>query len=186
MIARSGCLVGIDVDEAIREHRHLTGAVYGLGEALPFRGGTFDLVSSNMVVEHITDIQGFLAEIRRVLKPEGRFVFHTPNHRYYLIFVASHVPEAIKKRIVWWLEKRSEQDIFVTYYRMNTIDDVRRSAARAGFEIETLRAIGSNGSFQNQGPLGLMECFVLKTLAVLGGGRFQPNLIACLRKPARE
>jgi len=43
---------------------------------LPFADGEFDLVWSEHVQMNIPDKSGFVAEIKRVLKPRGRFVFH--------------------------------------------------------------------------------------------------------------
>jgi len=182
LVARAGSLTGIDIDEAIREHPLLTARVYSLAGSLPFRDESFDLVSANMVVEHVSDCPLFLSDIFRVLKPGGRFVFHTPNYWYYLVFIAKWVPDSIKGRIVWFLERRSDNDRFVTYYRMNTVTNIRRLAEGVGFKVEELRAVGSSGSFARLGPLGVLECFILKATQVSCGGRFRPNLICALRK----
>lgn len=49
----------------------------GFGDALPFRGGTFDRVFSSMMFHHLpADVRTpTLVEIRRVLKPGGRLEF---------------------------------------------------------------------------------------------------------------
>jgi NADH dehydrogenase [ubiquinone] 1 alpha subcomplex assembly factor 5 len=43
-------------------------------ETLPFRDGTFDLVTSNLSLHWVNDLPRALSEIRRVLKPDGCFV----------------------------------------------------------------------------------------------------------------
>ena len=43
-------------------------------EALPFRDGTFDLVSSLLSLHWVNDLPGALSQIRRTLKPDGLFL----------------------------------------------------------------------------------------------------------------
>jgi 2-polyprenyl-3-methyl-5-hydroxy-6-metoxy-1,4-benzoquinol methylase len=49
------------------------------GLELPFDSNQFDLVTSFQVIEHIIDMDAYLNEIWRVLKPGGIVVFTTPN-----------------------------------------------------------------------------------------------------------
>ncbi len=49
------------------------------GTALPFPDAAFDIVLSFDVLEHIPDTDAHLAEVRRVLKTGGRYLFQTPN-----------------------------------------------------------------------------------------------------------
>lgn len=48
-------------------------------EYLPFPGGSFDLVTCSEVLEHIRNPQRALAEMRRVLKPNGLLLLSTPS-----------------------------------------------------------------------------------------------------------
>jgi SAM-dependent methyltransferase len=45
--------------------------------ALPFEDGSFDAVTCGLSVSHFADPEGALREIRRVLRPDGRFVAST-------------------------------------------------------------------------------------------------------------
>lgn len=49
------------------------------GIILPFQDQYFDMVTSFQVIEHLVDLQSYLNEIRRVLKPGGLLVITTPN-----------------------------------------------------------------------------------------------------------
>jgi SAM-dependent methyltransferase len=49
------------------------------GDALPFQAASFDIVLSFDVFEHIRDSDRHVEEVRRVLKPGGRYVLQTPN-----------------------------------------------------------------------------------------------------------
>ena len=53
-----------------------------VAEALPFRDGSFDLVISSSVVEHLADRQRAFAEMRRVLRP-GAYAAHIVPTRWW-------------------------------------------------------------------------------------------------------
>lgn len=182
LVKSVGMLAGIDVDERIKDHPLLTYRVEGLGGSLPFRDATFDLVTANMVIEHIEDPQKFLADIRRVLRPGGRFLFHTPNILFWLTFVAYLTPDAVKKPIIWKLEQRRAEDVFPTRYALNTPWRIERMAKQTGFEVEELRMVGSNRIFDRLGPLGWAECFIQKGMSTVLRGRLNSNIIAVLRR----
>ena len=80
---RVGSVVGLDVSpgmlrqaEAYAAERGITNAAFqeGAAELLPFAGGSFDLVTCRVAPHHFLDIQKFLSETARVLKPGGAFV----------------------------------------------------------------------------------------------------------------
>lgn len=56
--------------------------VLGAGAKIPFFDGSFQTVMSTSVLEHIPDLEPVLLEVVRVLKPDGRFIFCVPNHRF--------------------------------------------------------------------------------------------------------
>src|SRR5437879_6263401 len=73
-------LVGVDRDRsAVLENATLPCRVCADCSALPFANESFDLVTANMVVEHLDAPDTQFAEVHRVLCPGGRFLFHTPN-----------------------------------------------------------------------------------------------------------
>ncbi len=49
------------------------------GTTLPFRDAAFDSVVSFQVIEHVEELEPYLSEIARVLKPGGQAIFTTPN-----------------------------------------------------------------------------------------------------------
>ena len=50
-----------------------------LNENFPFPDREFDLVHANQVIEHIWDLDNFVLEIKRVLKPQGYAIICTEN-----------------------------------------------------------------------------------------------------------
>ena len=77
--ANGATVVGVDptVNQIVEAERRGGGPVYARSgaEALPFADGSFDAVVCCLVFEHIDDVDGALAEVARVLRPGGRFVF---------------------------------------------------------------------------------------------------------------
>ena len=59
------------------------------GMALPFPAGSFDLVLSHAVIEHVADAPLYLRECARVLAPGGRIYLSTSP---YLSFAGAHLP----------------------------------------------------------------------------------------------
>lgn len=62
-------------------------------EPLPFEDNFFDVISMVEVIEHIpkNDIDFYISEIKRILKPNGLFILTTPNYpikRFYDIWDA--------------------------------------------------------------------------------------------------
>jgi SAM-dependent methyltransferase len=79
----AGVVVGVDPTwaQVIEARRRGGGAVYlrAGAAALPFPDGFFDAVVACLVFEHIDEVDLALAEVGRVLRPGGRFLFFL-NH----------------------------------------------------------------------------------------------------------
>lgn len=70
-----------DAIAAAKAHAQGRGIIYdvGVGEALPYQDDQFDAVVCVDVLEHVQDLNKVLAEVFRVLKPGGIFLFDTIN-----------------------------------------------------------------------------------------------------------
>ncbi len=77
-------VTGVEVDPAVASQAaaRLPGIVLAPAEALPFADGSFDVVFSHEVIEHVTDDTAAAAEMARVLAPGGRIVMFCPNRLY--------------------------------------------------------------------------------------------------------
>lgn len=80
----SGSVIGLDIEfERLREARQRAPRVVcGVGERLPFPSGSFDIILSHEVLEHVQDDRETLREIVRTLKPGGRLILFCPNRGY--------------------------------------------------------------------------------------------------------
>lgn len=86
--AGASCVVGVDLDpETVgTAHRLYNGPKRSFsvadGTRLPFSDGTFNLITSFETLEHVPEAEAFLAELHRVLTPDGLLVLSTPNRSY--------------------------------------------------------------------------------------------------------
>ena len=58
--------------------------VHDLHRRLPLKSGTFDIVVSGLVLEHLRDLAAFLSEVYRVLRPGGRAVISAMHPAMFL------------------------------------------------------------------------------------------------------
>lgn len=180
---RPGRLVGLDPDRgALRNHRAIKLLVCGDGSQLPFGGGQFDLVTANMVVEHLADPVHQFREVARVLKLGGRFLFHTPNGTGYPTLMARSVPDAVRGAAARLFEGRGEADRFPTYYRANTRLRIEQLAAATGFQVDRIDLIRSSVMFPVITPLAVVELLFLRALGSARLSWLRPNMIATLRR----
>ena len=50
-----------------------------LNKGIDFPDNTFDIIFAGEIIEHIYDTDLFIREVKRVLKPNGKFIITTPN-----------------------------------------------------------------------------------------------------------
>ena len=72
-------VVALDVRDYRLEGVARTRFALGRGESLPFAEGTFDVVVSSNVLEHVPDSRGAVAELARVCRPGGHVYLSWTN-----------------------------------------------------------------------------------------------------------
>ncbi|MEL7488044.1 MAG: class I SAM-dependent methyltransferase, partial [Pseudomonadota bacterium] len=109
-IGRKPTLVGVDLDPletAAAAHYEFYERVHTCSAAdIPEDDATFDFVISNSVLEHIPDLEAVIAEVGRVLKPGGKFLFTVPAPGFHENLVGSLVPGASRSRYLRDLDAR--------------------------------------------------------------------------------
>lgn len=83
---RNAARLGLDVDGRVAD-----------AERIPYPDNSFDLVVGHAVLHHIPDVRAAFAEVLRVLKPGGRFVFAGEPTR-----IGDWYARRLG-RITWWL-----------------------------------------------------------------------------------
>ncbi|MBM4464818.1 MAG: class I SAM-dependent methyltransferase [Chloroflexi bacterium] len=172
---KAGLTVGLDADLAsLCDNVGLHQAVLGRLAALPFATASFDLVISSWVIEHLPEPERAFAEIARVLRPGGRFIFLTPNAWNYVVLVNRLMPAWLQFRLVPRLYGRREKDTFPVVYRANTRRKLHSLLGQAGLRCEEFYHVGdpsyvaANDLLFRLGVLleRLTDCSVLRSLKV--------------------
>ena len=175
-------LVGLDPDEdSLRANSVVHHRVVGL--QLPFRDGSFNLITANMVFEHLEDPVQVLGEIRRVLSPGGVCIFHTSNSRFWQVALARHVPQAVKNVLVRLSEGREAKDVYPTHYRINTARAIQMLLQRARFTPDQLILLNTSsaGRILLLGPFVLLELLWIRLTQRAAFGDYRSNIIAVIR-----
>jgi SAM-dependent methyltransferase len=137
-------VVGVDPDVvSLREHRLPMPRAAALSNALPFAANRFDLAFASWLLEHLERPAEDLAEVGRVLRPGGVFIFITPNRLHPLV-VLNRLSGRVRSLQTWLVGRlygRAAADTFPAYYRANTAADLRRLGGRSGLRLVELQAI---------------------------------------------
>ncbi len=75
-------VIGLDISLGALQRasrRRMHSVVADVAASLPFSSDAFDLIIAGELIEHLIDVDAFLNEIRRCLRPDGLLVLSTPN-----------------------------------------------------------------------------------------------------------
>lgn len=183
LVARCKSIIGIDYDSrALQDHDAIRKKVRGNIQQLPFPDGSFDLVTANVVVEHVEDPQALLIGIHRVLRPGGVFLFHTPNLLGYATLLACLIPGRVKLKLIQFLQGRKEEDVFPAHYRLNTSTAIRTLAERTRFRVSRFEYEESSAQMVMLGPLVVAELLWIRLLRLGWLRNLRTNILAVLEK----
>jgi len=183
LIPAGGKIVGLDYDlPSLKNHRSISMRVRGDIVQLPFVDSSFDLVTANMVVEHLENPAAQFAEVARILKPGGTFLFHTPNARGYFSLLRRLVPNVFARRLASLMDGRDLADVFPVQYKANTTTKIGDLAQAARLEVSKTKMVVSEAVTQVVPPLALLELLCIRALMTEPLRPYRTNIIALLRK----
>ena len=174
-------LIGVDLVDfeiADPELRLLNGDVCDMS-FIP--SGSIDLAYSRSVMEHLKDTTAAFAEINRVLKPHGKYIFWTPNAWDYVSVIAKVIPNRFHSKIVHVTTGRGGADIFPTFYNANTSRRINRIAKTMNFELLHFAYLGQYpAALAFNVPLFRMACSYEKFLRHHHSLQFLRGWILCV------
>jgi SAM-dependent methyltransferase len=175
LASHCGVVVGMDV--SVTSHRNVNLLVQGSLYDLPFPDRSLDLVTCNMVIEHLDRPSKAFAEVARCLRPDGALVVSTPNLLNYGILanaVASKVmPEGWRLHLVHGSDDRETKDIFPVRYKANTMQRLRQLLTASGLQVHKEIGVRQQQSFLR--GTERVERFLMKLTPISG-------LLVCAHK----
>jgi SAM-dependent methyltransferase len=153
---------GVDLDyHAVARNAHVRWRLLASGEALPFALASFDLITANMVLEHVAVPAQLFKEVARVLAPGGLFIAHTPRAFGYTTLLARAVPSSLRPALAKLLQGRAEEDVYPTYYRANSTRALRALAAGVGLTAD-VQSLSTSPQLGRVPVLGAIEHLFMK------------------------
>ncbi|KAA1054037.1 class I SAM-dependent methyltransferase [Azospirillum argentinense] len=177
----------------------------GIGEAMPFEDGSFDAVYSVSCLEHTQDPEAVLAEVVRVLKPNGVAVLNFPNYGswwegHYNTFILPHTPKALFKlqvRLMGRTTDFADTLQFITYGKLrrwlaplaDRVEIVSTGQEIWRERIDRLEFSEWNGLGTVKRAVRLVKRLKLDRLAVAAGSMLHwetPFVLVLRRRPHAE
>jgi SAM-dependent methyltransferase len=154
---------------------------------IPFADNTFDIVTSFMVMEHVSDPARFFCEISRVLKPGGVYVAQSVHGLHYVTWIRrlfDLVPHRWVQRLLKNLYGRDEHDTFPTRYLVNSKRTVASVAQAAKLDWVSWQTYASEGYFIFSPTLFRFAVLLDWSLEKVHAGLGRIYFMVVLRKPA--
>ncbi len=162
-------LVGVDIDPLETRDASASGVYRRVhtapGDRLPEPDASFDFAFSNSVLEHIDDIEPVIAELARVLRPSGRFLFTVP---------ASGFHDCLAGPLLFWSDRQrylEQIDRRCAHRRYWSEAQWRACLGRHGMELAQAIPYLSMPEVRRWETLSRFTAGVLYAVA---GGRLQP------------
>jgi ubiquinone/menaquinone biosynthesis C-methylase UbiE len=188
LVSHARIVVGVDVEFAhLRKHLDISRRTCASLIALPFPDASFDLITCNMVVEHLPDPLPVFRELARVLAPGGRVMIHTPNTRNYLVFANLVAKKVLPRSFILKLIKddRAGEDIYPTFYRANNQHALRKLGEQVNLRPEFVRGLTQPQPYTRFfAPVALFELLLMRATMTRPFDRFGATIVMSFQKPA--
>jgi RimJ/RimL family protein N-acetyltransferase/ubiquinone/menaquinone biosynthesis C-methylase UbiE len=113
---------------------------HDLHERLPFENGSFDIIVSGLVLEHLRDLPAFFSEAHRVLKPTGRAIVSTMHPAMFLRGTQARFTDPTTGELI--------QPGSIAH----PLSEITMSAVRAGFKLSNLQESAPDADFAAKYP----------------------------------
>jgi ubiquinone/menaquinone biosynthesis C-methylase UbiE len=186
LVSRARLVVGVDLDFShLRKHLNISRRICASLGSLPFADASFDLITCNMVVEHLQSPFTIFHEMSRVLAPGGVLMVHTPNTRNYLVFANMLAKKLLPRSLVLRLvhDGRAADDIYPTYYQANSAPTLRNLGESVNLQSESVRFLTQPQPYTRFfAPAAFFEMLLMRATMVRPLNRFGATIVMTYRK----
>lgn len=148
-----------DVEGTIAYH------VANLGQPLPEYRHRFDLIASHLVLNDVSDYEGFTTTLATVVKPGGRVVLSMNNP--YSFVVRSHLTNYFVSGKTFPYRGLSEEGIKVYFYH-RTLEEYLDAFLSTGFQLQRLVDIPTpEGAFKRRSDTLIPEGYQFPFFMIL-------------------
>jgi hypothetical protein len=94
------------------------------------------------------------------------------------------VPDALKDKLIYFLDGRKENDVFEAHYRANTKKRILQLADATGFDTVDIKMLVSDAGLAMVPPLAIPELVWIRILMTRPFKSFRSTIIATIAKRA--
>jgi SAM-dependent methyltransferase len=150
---------------------------------------SFDLITCNMVVEHLPAPFTTFQEMSRVLAPGGTLLVHTPNTRNYLVFANILANKLLPRSAVLKLipDSRGEDDIYPTRYRANDERKLRKLGESVNLQPLSVRFLTQPQPYSRFfAPAAFFELLLMRATMTRPFDRFAATIAMAYQKQTNK
>jgi len=183
LVKNSKLVIGIDYDiNCLKRHGTIMFKANANITDLPFKNEVFDLITANMVLEHLSVPFVQFQEVSRVLRPGGKFIFHTPNVLGYDTIIARLLPSVLVDKLLFLISHGEKWERFPAYYRVNNKSKITNFSKKAGFRIVKIKWFAAQPFCTLILPFYILELLFIRLLMTKVMKPFRQNIVCILEK----
>lgn len=179
-------IVAVDISaEQLKQNRDADEKVVAdVTSSLPFESGEVDVIASRFVLEHLKDLDGFVRESVRILKPGGFSIHLFPSKFAPYALLNQALPENVAQAILYYVRPGTRGGCgFPAYYHKCYHSAVERLFRENGLEVvETHHFYHQSQYFRFFLPLFLASALYDMVLLAVGAKNLCPYTLMVTRK----
>lgn len=146
-----------------------------------------DIIISKDLFEHIAEPALMLKELHRILKPNRKIIFKTPNKKS-IFGLFTNITPYWGQKLYWKMTLSDYPDVTPTYYRFNDKKTIEDLAVRSGFVVYDIAYFCSMPPAPSFLPcvLYVPYCLFLKAVNSLYFSKHYSDVIVCVLKKQSE